>query len=706
MQFPRYPRSLKFKLMALATGAFVAFIWATLHFAGISLEAQAERVLADQQSSVVRHVAMLIEQKVDERLQGLVQMATALSAAGGPSQGELQKQLGQRPALASQFPAGIEVIDLQGQPITDRVAPPDQATGPLGKHDYFRQVVERRQPYIDKLMLEHPVLRQALPIAVPVFDPAGNLTAVLAGITDLTTANFLGPANGKTLVGEGDLLVLSPRDGMVLLATDPKRSLTALPPPGNDEVLDRFLAGFEGTWHGSQPQGVARLYTGKWIPGTGWLVVATQPTEAALRPVRTVRAYLYGTAAAVTLAAIVLLCWLARRVLAPLEGASRYLDEMGAGRRPLQDLPPRGVPEIARVLENFNRLHRQMRQTNDFSERLIEQARMPIIGLDSDGRVFMFNHAATQLSGYTKEEIIGTVGFPFFATDSGTPSSFDACFFTSVGTLRETSETQLTTKSGGQRLISWHHNQVERPDGFRGVLSVGVDLTARRRMEEQREEHARHVAELSRRLVAVQEEERRRLASVVHDLISPNLAAAKLNLGAIEDCFPPPVPQDLEGRLADTHALLDDALASARDLTADLRPAILDYAGLYPAVDGYAHRFAERTGIAVEVSGFAAAQRLPPDVESVLFRIVQEALSNCARHSQATRVNVVLRHDASHVTLTITDDGIGFAPENLAQPAGAPGLGLLTMRERAEFAGGKFRVETGAGVGTRITVEI
>lgn len=706
MRFPRCPRSVKFRLIALAVGAFVAFVWATVHFAGTSLEAQAERVLADQQSSVVRYVAMLIEQRVDERLQGLVQMAAALSAAGRPSRAELQRQLGRHPTLAGQFSTGIEVIDLQGKRITDGVAPPNRATRPPGQGDYFRQVVERRLPYIDKLLLEHPVLRQALPIAVPMFDPAGKLTAVLAGITDLTAANFLGPANGKTLVGEGDLLVLSPRDGMVLVASDPKRSLTALPPPGSNAMLDRFLAGFEGSWHDRRPPGGGTLYSGKWVPSTGWLVVATLPTEAALQPVRTVRTYLYGTAAAVTLAAILLLCWLARRVFAPLESASRYLDKMSAGCRPLQELQPRGVREIAQVLESFNRLHRRMRQTNEFSERLIEQARMPIIGLDSDGCVFMFNHAATQLSGYTKEEIVGTVGFAFFATDNGTPGSFDDCFFTSVGTLRETSETQLTTKTGGQRLIRWHHNQVERPDGFRGVLSVGVDLTARRRMEAQREEHGRHVAELSRRLVAVQEEERRRLASVVHDLISPNLAAAKLNLGAIEDRFPPPVPHDLEGRLADTHALLDDALASARDLTADLRPAILDYAGLYPAVDGYAHRFAERTGIAVEVSGFATAQRLPPDVESVLFRIVQEALSNCARHSRATRVNVVLRHDASHVTLTVTDDGVGFAPENLAQPAGAPGLGLLTMRERAEFAGGKFRVETGAGLGTRITVEI
>lgn len=706
MHFPRSPRSLKFKLIALAVGVFLAFLWATVHFAGTSLETQAERVLAEHQSSVVRYVAMLIEEQVDERLQGLVQMASALSAAGAPSHEGLKRQLGKRPALASQFPEGFEVIDLQGNAITDRETRPKPASHSPGKRDYVRQVVERRQPYIDKLLDERPLLRQALPIAVPIFDAAGKVTAVLAGITDLAASNFLGPANNKTLAGESDIVILSPRDGMVLFATDPRRSLTALPRPGSDAVLDRFLSGFEGSWLDTGNHGEKKLYTGKWVPNTGWLVLATQTTETARRPIRTVRAYLYGTAAAVTLAAILLLGWLARRILAPLEATSQFLDEMTAGRRPLHDLKPQGGQEIARVLKSFNRLHRQMQQTNEFSERLVEQARMPIIGLDSNGRVFMFNHAATQVTGYAKEEILGTDGLSFFATGSGTPTSFEACFFTSVGTLRETSETQLTTKSGGHSVISWHHNQVERPDGFRGVLSVGVDLTAHRQMEKQRERHTRHVAQLSRRLVAVQEEERRRLASVVDDLISPNLAAAKLNLGAIEGHFSPPGRQDLEARLADAHALLDDALASARDLTADLRPAVLDYAGLYPAVDGYAHRFAERTGIAVDVSGFAAAQRLPRDVESALFRIVQEALTNCARHSRATRVNLILRHSAHRATLTISDDGVGFVPENVSQTAEPPGLGLLTMRERAEFAGGKLRVETGASFGTRITVEI
>lgn len=226
------------------------------------------------------------------------------------------------------------------------------------------------------------------------------------------------------------------------------------------------------------------------------------------------------------------------------------------------------------------------------------------------------------------------------------------------------------------------------------------DITERRHLELERADYAQNMARLSRRLVQVQEEERRRLAATVHDLVSPNLGAVNINLNMIANLLPP-TAAEIHNRLEDTRALLGDTVSSIRSLTTDLRPAVLDFAGLGPAVDSYAQQFSARTGIAVELI-LAAQDRLPADQESLLFRIVQEAMTNCAKHAQAQHITIELRHNAEHGSLRIGDDGQGFSPDLNRPPSG---LGLLTMRERAEFAGGRFTLESQPGQGTRISVD-
>jgi PAS domain S-box-containing protein len=238
------------------------------------------------------------------------------------------------------------------------------------------------------------------------------------------------------------------------------------------------------------------------------------------------------------------------------------------------------------------------------------------------------------------------------------------------------------------------------------VFGTVQDISERKKLEEQRQADVLRLAELSRRVVAVQEEERRQLAGELHDRTSPNLAAASLNLGMIAADLPPRIPDGLESRLADTRALLAETMAGIRDVCADLRPATLDYAGLPHALREYAEKVSQRTGIAVKVSGASPAARLNADSESMLFRVAQEALTNCAKHAQASAVNIELSFDNPQTVMTISDDGTGFDPGAIGQTGRRPGLGLLTMRERVEFAGGKFSLESAPGKGTRIRVEI
>jgi signal transduction histidine kinase len=231
------------------------------------------------------------------------------------------------------------------------------------------------------------------------------------------------------------------------------------------------------------------------------------------------------------------------------------------------------------------------------------------------------------------------------------------------------------------------------------------DMTERKKMERERAEHALRLAEMSRNLVAVQEEERRRLAGLLHDRTSPNLAAIQINLGIVASGLEGDLPEELDARLDDTLALLEDTTFGIREICTELRPALLDYAGLGAALESFAQNFARRTGVAVHVDVDPCA-RLAADVESTLFRIVQEAVTNCAKHAEARTLEIKLAAADGATVLTIADDGVGFDPGELGREGKAPGLGLLTMRERAEFAGGRFSIQSRPGGGALVRVEI
>jgi signal transduction histidine kinase len=233
-------------------------------------------------------------------------------------------------------------------------------------------------------------------------------------------------------------------------------------------------------------------------------------------------------------------------------------------------------------------------------------------------------------------------------------------------------------------------------------------LAAARELDRERADQADNLARLSRRIVSVQEEERRRLAAELHDRTATNLAAIGLNLKRVVRTKADAAGVD-DALMQETQDLLTDTIVSIREFCVDLRPAILDYAGLAQALENSVAQFSRRTGIAAQVDLADFSGRCTPEQETVLFRIAQEALMNCAKHSRASQVQVRLaREDDGQLTLTIADDGTGFDPAALGQTGADQdvGSGLLNMRERAAFAGGELQLESAPGQGTRITIRI
>jgi two-component system sensor histidine kinase UhpB len=217
---------------------------------------------------------------------------------------------------------------------------------------------------------------------------------------------------------------------------------------------------------------------------------------------------------------------------------------------------------------------------------------------------------------------------------------------------------------------------------------------------------------LSRRLAEVEEAERQRLARELHDQVGQNLTALGINLNIVRTHMPENVSQEaavlFHSRIEDCLTLVDETTERVRGVMADLRPPLLDDYGLVAALRWYRERFTGRTGISVGIEAQDFEPRLPAYVENELFRIVQEALTNVAKHAQVHQAKVAVEVSEKHVCVTIADEGAGFEPEILnAGEAGQRGtLGLISMAERAETLGAKFHIESQPRRGTKIRVEI
>jgi len=243
----------------------------------------------------------------------------------------------------------------------------------------------------------------------------------------------------------------------------------------------------------------------------------------------------------------------------------------------------------------------------------------------------------------------------------------------------------------------WFENRVyPSPDG----LSIFfTDVTEQEQTQEQLRTSTDQLRALAARLDAIREEEQRLMAREIHDQVGQALTALKLDLAGLRAELP---DGEARRRAGEMDRLIDDTLDTTRRLSTELRPPILDDLGLAPAIEWYARDFEARTGIRC-VTQLANGQPIAGREALVLFRIVQEALTNVARHAGATTVRVGLSADSAAAVLTVWDNGRGITSEQQASPSA---LGLAGMRERALVLGGEVHVLGSPGAGTTVTARM
>ncbi|MGD0361136.1 MAG: histidine kinase [Bryobacteraceae bacterium] len=204
--------------------------------------------------------------------------------------------------------------------------------------------------------------------------------------------------------------------------------------------------------------------------------------------------------------------------------------------------------------------------------------------------------------------------------------------------------------------------------------------------------------ELSARLVEAQEQERRAISRELHDEVGQSLSALLMelgNLGAVA-----PGDAELRSHLESIRKLAESSVNVVRNMALLLRPSMLDDLGLVPALQWQAREISKRTGMAVTVDAESVADDLPEDLKTCIYRVVQEALHNCARHAFAHSARIEVVQESGSIRLSVLDDGQGFDSTHTR------GLGLLGMEERVTHLGGRFHLNSEPGQGTRLRIEI
>jgi signal transduction histidine kinase len=253
--------------------------------------------------------------------------------------------------------------------------------------------------------------------------------------------------------------------------------------------------------------------------------------------------------------------------------------------------------------------------------------------------------------------------------------------------LRQRNQTRDLQEQNRQLTYS---NQVEKARLFEAVNQQHTQLRT-----------------LTNKLTEVQENERRQLARELHDEIGQALTAIHINLAAIQKELPAASFARIRARVTESTVLADQILEQIRELALDLRPPMLDDLGLGPTLRWYLKRYSTRLKIETELTLTGLDTRLAPDIETALYRVIQEALTNTAKHAGASKVYVQVTRNPSTIVVSIVDDGQGFDVAEVLARTGQPyGMGLLSMRERVTLLCGSFDLAAQPGRGTHLTFSI
>jgi PAS domain S-box-containing protein len=359
------------------------------------------------------------------------------------------------------------------------------------------------------------------------------------------------------------------------------------------------------------------------------------------------------------------------------------------------------VLSIARDVTAERRARQALADEERRHRLLLDTLQEGILAFDAGGAVTYANASAARILGYDRDALRGKPLTALAVPDAGeTSTGMLSRWFTAPAGRRECTlvradGSRLDAEIGMGRLVGTPGNPSEI------ILSV-LDITDRRRAVKELHESQGKLRSLARHLLSAREEERRKVAQEIHDELGQTLTGLSMDLRWLARRLgqsPSPVQEKLRAVID----LSDQTIRMVQRISSSLRPRMLDDLGLGPALEWLTGGFSRRLGIPCSVAVNAGGSRIGGNAATTLFRIVQEALTNVARHARASRVSIDLREVGDSLALQIHDDGIGISEADAASPRS---FGLIGLRERVQELDGDIAIHGEPGAGTTISISI
>ena len=359
-------------------------------------------------------------------------------------------------------------------------------------------------------------------------------------------------------------------------------------------------------------------------------------------------------------------------------------------------------------IDAARRVHLELQREQGFTAAVLESAAALVMVTDLDGRIVRFNLACRRLSGYSLEDVEGKPVWDVLEP----PEEIELVkqVYKQLSETRSVQEQEGTwvDRTGQRHLISWSSTAVAEERGaIRHIVRVGVDVTEARQAEKAIQQTAilrqsqEQLRTLTAALVEAQEEERRRVSQELHDDISQRLTALAIQLEVLHQARGIS-SQELHRKLGELQKQMEVLSEDLRRTARNLHPVTLTHLGLEPALQAYCEELSKLRKIKVQLKARALPATIPPGVALCVYRVVQEALGNVAKHAEAKRAVISISGGDDVLGVAIWDDGQGFKLDD----AKGHGLGLISMEERVRHLGGTFSISPKSGDGTRIEIQI
>lgn len=708
--------NLKLRFAIVSTLLFLAAIWFSTKQLVDMLHVDIEALVVKENVEDTARIAESVDKAIGLRIAVLKSVAANITPDMLHRPKSLHRWLESKHDLTAMFRLGLAIVAKDGKVLAEYPPLPGRAGADFSRRKSFLGVMATGAPALGDPLHDMFIGYPIVPMGVPIRDASGEIIGALLGAVGLADDSLVSPGKAEES-RVADFFVISPAQGIYVTApADAGRALLPL----SDEIL-AVLAKAAPT---SEPRHTLAPINGKPsfvelhpLGSAPWLVLGIHPAEASLAPLRRMERGIFTSVALLTVLLAVLSWWVGYHLLSPLDRFAGSLDTMSHASTPtISAVPETGVVELRRIASSFNRLaaviQRQTRQIEEDAERFHKVADLSptLIRLtDKDNATRWINSTWTSITRTGSDDALGQRWLERVHPDDR------ELVINRQGIYHEARlpidmEYRLLDGDGNYRWFSDRTVPVsDRSGAYAGDVSSSVDITERKNHEQEQQRLLAQNRELVASIFRVIEDERRMIARDLHDDLGQWITAIRANVSAVAHWLPGNAPTTVTQAVDAVEECASEMHLVVRKMLSELMPSHVDTLGLNDALEELVDQW-QRAFPQVSCD-LIIDDELPDtdhDVKTTLYRVVQESLTNVAKHASATQVSIWLRGTRApdpggrQVLLSIEDNGIGM----LVDHESMGGLGLVGMRERIVAIGGRFELHSHPEAGTVVDVRV